>query len=117
MHVETIGFQKETVIRVLKSILPRIEKDLHSIELRLVPILTYLAHKKMASRLEEVTIKHIHISSNIKTHEIDIFNNIDSKLFPGSELTLRKLIMDIKAEDSERFTVTMTRDWKNAMEL
>ena len=57
-HVETIGFQKGTVRRVPKHILPRIGKDLHSVEYYLVPMLTYLAHENVHSRLKQVSIKH-----------------------------------------------------------
>ena len=36
---------------------------------------------------------------------------------PGSEIKLRKLVMEIKDEDGERFYVTLERNWKNVMEL
>ena len=40
MHVETIGPQQNSVRRALKIMLPKLDKDLYRIELRLVQILT-----------------------------------------------------------------------------
>ena len=90
------------------SILPRIDKDLHGIGL--VPSLSYLTDDNMNSPLKQLVVKHIQISSNVKTHETDSFNNVDNQLPDSSGLTLRKLIMDIKAEERERFVVTMIRN-------
>ena len=90
---------------------------MHGIEPRLVPVLTYLTDENMASCLKQVSNKHSKISSNIKACEIDSFNKIDNPITPRSELALWKLIMDIRTEESERFTINMTRNWKNAMEL
>ena len=41
---------------------------------------------------------------------------MDNPLYPGSELSLRKIMMCIKVEDGERFTLTIVRDWNNVME-
>ena len=51
-HVKTIGIQKDVVRRKLKSIIPRIEKNLNGIELRLVLIFTYLKDENIASHLK-----------------------------------------------------------------
>ena len=95
--------------------LSRIDKDVHSIELRLVSVLTYLADDNMATCLKQVSNKHSQISSNIKECEIDSFNDVDNTITPVSELTLRKLIMEIRTEDGEMFVTTMTLNWKNFM--
>ena len=55
--------------------------------------------------------RHSQISSNLKKYEIDGFSNVYNPLYYGSELELRKLIMDIKSEDSEIFYMTMTHNW------
>ena len=52
VHVETIVLQKDLVRRALKSILPRIKKNLYDIEVRFVPILTYLIDDNMACHLQ-----------------------------------------------------------------
>ena len=96
VHVETIGLHKYAIRRALKSIFHRIGKDLHGIELRVFPMMTYLTDDIMNYRLKQVAIKPIPISSNIKTYEIDSFNSTDNTLSPVSDLTLRKLIIDIK---------------------
>ena len=70
----------------------------------------------MTARLKNA-IKHIHVSSNIKTHEICSFNNIENTITPGSELALLKLIIGIREKDGRRFAVTITRNWNNLMEL
>ena len=62
----------------------------------------------MSSRLKQVAIKQGQISRDIKTCEIDSFNNIDNPFSDSSGLTLIKFIMDIKAQDGERFSTTMT---------
>ena len=116
-HVETIGFQNGTVRRVSKHILPHIGKDLHSMEYYLVPMVTYLAHENVHSRLKQVATKHSQMWSSIKAHEIDGCNDIDNMLPPGSEIISRKLIVGIKAECGERFTVTTTWNCDNVMEL
>ena len=36
---------------------------------------------------------------------------------PGSEFTLQKLIIDLRTEDDKTFTIAMTRNWNNVMEL
>ena len=41
VHVEIIFLQQECTRRTLKQILPSGDKDLHGIDLRLVPVLTY----------------------------------------------------------------------------
>ena len=40
IHVETIGPQKYAVRRALTAVLPKLDKDMCGIELRLVPVLT-----------------------------------------------------------------------------
>ena len=71
----------------------------------------------MTPRSKKVAIKQRKISIIIKTYEIDVFNNMYNSLSPGSELASKKLMMNIKSDGSERFTVTIARDWKNSMEL
>ena len=63
--------------------LPKLDKDLHGIELHLVPILTYKTDENMAARLKHVAIKHSQISSNIKTCEIEGINNVDNPISSG----------------------------------
>ena len=70
------------------------------IELRLVPVATYITDDNMTTRLKQVTIKQIHVSTNVKTCEIDRFNNIENPMTTGSELTLNKLIVDRRTEDA-----------------
>ena len=65
--------------------------------------------ENMTARLKQVEIKHSQISRNNKTHEMEGINNIDNPISPRSEITLRKLIMDVKTEDGERFAITITR--------
>ena len=84
VHAKTIGLQKDSVRRSLKHVLPRIEKDIHIIQLRLVPILSYLTDDNMAFRLKQVAVRYSQISSNIKTYEIDSSNNIDNPCFDSS---------------------------------
>ena len=71
----------------------------------------------MAARLKYVAIKHSQIYSNVKTREIEGINNIDIHISPGSELTFRKLIMDIKDENIKRFAIAITRNWKDMLGL
>ena len=97
--------------------LSKLDKDLHGIELRLVPILTYKIDENVAARLNHVAIKHSQVSSNIKTNEIEGINNVDNPISSGLDLTLRKLIMDLKTENDERFFVTIIHNWNGALEL
>ena len=113
VHLETIDLQKEVFSKSLKSIFLHIDKDLHRIELWLVPIWSYLKDKNMASRLKKAAVKHIHISSNMKTHELDSFNNTYNVLSDVSSSRLRKLIMNVKAEEGQIFSVTMPRHWRH----
>ena len=39
------------------------------------------------------------------------FNNVYNLLSPGSEITLRKMIMDIKVEDGEIFHAIIRISW------
>ena len=117
MNVETISPQQNAVRRSLKIILPKLEKDLYDIELHLVPILTYKTDENMAARLKHISIKHSQISRNIKTHEIEGVNNIDHPISPDSKLTLMKLIIDLKTEESEKFAIAITHSWNGALEL
>ena len=110
VRAEPIEIQKYLVRHGLKLILPRIDKDLHGIELRLVPVLMHKIDKNIATLLKQVEIKHSHISSNIKIREIDSFDNIDKIITLGSELTLRKLIMDVRAKYGEIFSVDITHN-------
>ena len=71
----------------------------------------------MSARLKHVAIKHSQISSNIKTYEIKGINNIDNPISHDSNLTPRKLIMDLRTEENERFAITMTHNWNDALEL
>ena len=116
VNAETIGLQKYSVRLALKLILPRIDKKNLEIEIRLVPVLTHFTDENMDTRLKQVSIKHSHVYSNIKTYEIDSFKTIDNAMNPSSEIALWKLIMEIGSKDGERFPVTMTRNWKNVME-
>ena len=90
VHVETIGLQKNKVRMSLECILPRISKDHHSAIIRLFPILTYLVDINMTTRLKQVAIKHIQISSKIKAYEMGSHHNFDNPLCP--ELNLLKTI-------------------------
>ena len=94
---------KDPLRRTLISINPRIDKDMHGIELHLVPILSYHEGNDMASRLKQVAVKHIQIGSNIKKYEIDRFNNIDNQFSDSSGLTLRKLIWTLKKKTDKNF--------------
>ena len=116
VHSEDIGLQKDVVKRELKSILLRIEKDLHGIYLLLALILSCLTDENMNYHLKQVAFKHSQISSNIKTHDLGSFNNVDNPLSDDSRLTLRKIIMDIKEEDGERCAVAITCNWRKVME-
>ena len=89
IHVEIIGSQQVAVRRGLKIILPQLDKDLHGIELHLVPILSLKTDEIMESRSKQVAIKYSQIFSNIKTYEIEGITNIDNLISSGSELTLR----------------------------
>ena len=71
----------------------------------------------MTARLKQVAIKHSHVSRNIKTHEIKSINNIDNTLTPGSDCSPWKLVIDIKAQDGERFAIAIARNWKIKLEL
>ena len=51
-NFETIGLQKYSVRRVLKYMLPLIDKDTCGIELRLVTILTYITDDKNMTHLK-----------------------------------------------------------------
>ena len=113
-QVETISLQKYSARRALKHVLSRIDKDLHGVELRLVLVLTCKTDEIVASH---VAIKHKHATRNIKQFEIYGYDNIDHPITPGSELALRKLIIDIKEKDVETLAVTITSNWKNALEL
>ena len=117
VHVEAIGPQQCSLRRALKIMLPKLDKDLYKIELRLVQILSYKTDENMTARLKQIAIKYSQISSNVKTYEIEGINNIDNPISPGSELTLRKIIMDIKTEDGERFSITITRNWRGPLGL
>ena len=101
VHARTVGLQKDVVKIALKYILTRTCKDIDEIYLQLVIILSYLTDENMDSRLKQVAVKWSQIRSNIKTHELDSFNNIDNQLSYNSSLTLRNFIMDVKAEDRE----------------
>ena len=116
-HVETIGPQQVLVRRALKSILPKIDKNSYGIKLRLVPTLTFKTDDNMTARLKKVAIKHSHIVSNIKQYELDCINNIDSPISSDPKFTLRRLIMDLKADYGERFATTITQNWRGALEL
>ena len=117
IHIETISSQQVAVRRALKIILLQLDKDLYGIELRLVPIISLKKDEIMAARLKKVEIKHSQICSNIKTYEIEGIKNIDNLISPGSELTLRKLIMKIKTADEKSFAITITRNWRGPLEV
>ena len=91
VHVETTGPQQDSVRRSLNVILPHIDKDLCGIELRLVLILSYTTDEVTEACLKQVAIKNSHFSRNIKTHEIEVINNIDYLIPPpGQKLLLEK---------------------------
>ena len=117
IHVETIGSKKDSVRGALSSILPKLNKALCAFELRLVPALTYKTDENLASRLKRVAIKHSQITSNTKAYEIEGINNIDNPLPNDPSLTLRKLIMNLKTEEGEKFAITITHNWNGALEL
>ena len=117
IHVETIGPQQDSVCRALSTILPKLDKDLHGLELRLVAILTYKTDDNLAARLKRVAIKHSHITSNAKTYELEGINNIDHPLPNAPNLTLRKLIMNLKTEEGETFAITITHNWNGSLDL
>ena len=100
MRVETIGLQQDSTHRELKHILPLIDKYLCDINLRLVPVLTRKIDESMASFLNQEAIKYIHTYSSIK-NEIEGISNIDNPLTPDSDLTICKLVVDIKTLDDE----------------
>ena len=52
VHVETVSPQQDLLRRAPKIMLPRLDKDLHDIELRLVLILSYKTDENMAARLK-----------------------------------------------------------------
>ena len=103
--------QQDSVRRALTAVLPKLDKDLHGIELRLVPIIAYKIYENMAARLKHVAIKHSQITSNTKAYEIEGINNIDHPLPNDPSLTLRKLIMNLKTEEGEIFSITITHNW------
>ena len=72
--------------------LPKLDKYLHVIELRLVPIIAYKIDENMAARLKHVEIKHSQITSNTKAYEIEGINNKDNLLPDDPSLTLRNLL-------------------------
>ena len=109
-HVKTIGPQQDSVRSTLRITLPKLGKDLHGIEPRLAPILTCKTDESMAALSKRVVIEHSQVSSNIKTCEIECISNIDDPISPDSNLTLRKLIMDLKTEDGEIFAITITHN-------
>ena len=66
VHIETIGLQQDYAHQTLERILPHIDKDLHGVNLSLVPVLTCKIDDSIESRLRKVVIKHNHVSRNIK---------------------------------------------------
>ena len=75
------------------------------------PVMTRLTDNNIDTRLKQFAIKNSNVSSNIKSYEIESFNNADNLITPGSELSLWKIMMDIRAKDGERFAVTIKRNW------
>ena len=69
MHVETISLRQDSASRILERILIHIDKDLHGIDLLLVPVLVCKTDNSMGAHLKQVATKHIHVSSNIETNE------------------------------------------------
>ena len=57
VHVETISLQHDSVRRALKITPHQLDKDLHSIGLRLVPMLSCKTDENMEARLKQVAIK------------------------------------------------------------
>ena len=53
VHVEIIGLQQDSISRALKRILRRVYKDLHGINLRIVPMLTHKTDEIMIDRLNK----------------------------------------------------------------
>ena len=69
VHAKNIEFQKDSVRRALKSMLSYIDKDTPGIESRVIPVLTYLTDKNMATRLKtpaKNTVKSLTISKHMK---------------------------------------------------
>ena len=109
-NFETIGLQQGSSRRTLERILTHIDKDLHDIGFLLVPVLTFKPDDSVESHLKQVANKNTHVSRNIKTHEIEGINNVDNPLTLSSDLSLCKLVMHIKAQDGERFSVAIARN-------
>ena len=53
VHIKTIGLQQGSISRALKRILRRVNKDLHDINLRIVPILTHKTDENMTDHLNK----------------------------------------------------------------
>ena len=98
MRTEPIGIQKDSFKRELKYIISRSEKYLHDIELLLIPGLTRKTDDVKDNRLKQAVINHIRISSNIKEFETEGIGDVDNPLTPGWDITLCKLIIEIKAQ-------------------
>ena len=95
--------------------LPKLSQDLHDIELKLVPMLIYKTDNNMATRLKKVEIRHSQIVANIKQYEFTSTKNFDIPLSSESNLTLRRLIMDLRANDGEHFAITITKNWQGPL--
>ena len=66
VHAEAIGLQQDSVRQALKLILASVERDLHGINFRLVPVFMHKTHKNIATRLKQVAMNYMHVSSNIE---------------------------------------------------
>ena len=117
IHVETIAPQKDSVRRTRSTILPKLDKNMCGFELCLVLVLTYKTDENLASRWKCAAIKHSQITSNTKAYEIEGITNIDQTLPKAPNLTLRKMIMNLKTDDGESFAITITRSCNGFLEL
>ena len=82
-----------------------------------MPVLTYKTDENLSSRLKRVAIKHSQITSNTEPCEIEGVTNIDQTLPNVPNVTLRKLIMNLKTDDGNSFVITITRNWNGVLKL
>ena len=72
---------------------------------------SYKTDGNLAHCLRNEVVKHNQITSDIKTYEIEGITNIDHIIPNALNLTLTKLIMDIKTEEGNSFIITTNSNW------